>query len=98
MILKLQEDLFDNKAKKNSGDGFRAMPVLVSTGAPGAVGPSSDNFFVNNKSDKNTGFGFRDLTTGGTGTGITDNAYLNNKCKLNTSGGSSPTGLCSPQL
>ena len=74
----------ENEAKDNLVVGFKATST------------SSGNNFVDNSAKANTGFGYDDDSTG-SGTLGTDNTYNNNECKDNTSGGSSPTGLCSPQ-
>ena len=56
-----------------------------------ATSTSSGNNFVANNAEGNTGFGFLDLSAGPA------NTYNINECDGNTAGGSSPSGLCSPQ-
>jgi parallel beta-helix repeat protein len=51
---------------------------------------SASNTFTENKAHGNGGFGFVDDSAPA-------NTYNNNKCAGNTSGGSSPSGLCQPQ-
>jgi parallel beta-helix repeat protein len=53
------------------------------------------NTFEDNSASKNGVFGFHDNT--GATAALVQNIYINNSCKKNTAGGSSPTGLCSPQ-
>jgi len=51
---------------------------------------SDDNTLEDNVAKNNGDLGFKD--GGGAG-----NVYTDNKCVANGSGGSDPTGLCSPQ-
>jgi len=57
--------------------------------------PNSDgNTLEDNEAKNNGDFGFDDGEIDGPGD---DNIYIDNKCVANGSGGSDPTGLCSPQ-
>jgi len=82
-------DFTGNKARKNGGNGFEAGLA------------SSDNSFDSNRSNNNgnpgAAYGFRDDSIGG-GTLGTANTYNSNKCNNNFSGGSLPSGLCTPQV
>lgn len=73
-----------NTARGNSQDGFA---ILQS---------STNNEVVENESRNNRNYGFLDETED-SGTAGTANTYTDNLCSDNASGGSSPTGLCSPQ-
>ena len=78
----------ENVAQNNGRNGFR-------------IDNSSGNSLIGNISNGNGdiesgGFGYVDHTEG-MGTSGTDNAYSENNCETNSSGGSDPTGLCSPQ-
>jgi len=55
---------------------------------------SDGNTLEENVAKNNDGFGFEDEEIDGPGD---DNTYTDNKCVANGSGGSVPTGLCSPQ-
>ena len=71
---------------RSTGSEYEGFAFLQATG----------NTFTGNTAKGNGTFGYRDNTTG-TGTLGTANDYNNNKCTSNKSGGSSPTGLCTPQ-
>ena len=78
----------ENIAQENEENGF-------------SISDSSGNSLIDNISNSNGyggsgGFGYFDDTVG-EGTSGTDNAYSENNCETNSSGGSDPTGLCSPQ-
>jgi len=88
-----------NTAKNNDGHGFL---ISISSGNTfinnRAKNNAADGFFLRNsggntleanKARLNGAFGYRDE--------FTANTYLDNECKDNLSGGSDPTGLCSPQ-
>jgi parallel beta-helix repeat protein len=57
---------------------------------------SDDNILAMNTAHLNRGFGYFDESFG-SGTAGTASIYLTNKCLDNVSGGSNPTGLCSPR-
>jgi parallel beta-helix repeat protein len=82
-------DFTGNRARNNEGNGFEA----------GAA--SSGNSFDSNRSNNNgnpgAAYGFKDDSIGG-GTLNTANTYNSNKCNNNFSGGSLPSGLCTPQV
>ena len=52
---------------------------------------SSNNILEENTARKNGRYGYLDASAGPA------NTHINNKCKDNVSGGSSPSGLCQPQ-
>jgi parallel beta-helix repeat protein len=79
-----------NTARGNGGDDFPGDGFAV-------LPPSSiNNEFVENESRNNGNYGFLDQTED-SGTAGTANTYTDNTCSNNDLGGSSPTGLCSPQ-
>ncbi len=69
-----------------TGNGFNGITMASSSG----------NLLTNNFAKANSNYGFADDTIG-SGTVGTANVYLNDRCVSNFIGGSSPTGLCSPQ-
>lgn len=76
-----------NTARGNAQDGFAVMDFPTT---------STNNEFLENESRNNAGYGFLDETED-SGTAGTANTYTDNICSDNDLGGSSPTGLCSPQ-
>ncbi len=79
--------IMNNMATGNNQDGFAVIS---------SVSSSNNNEFVENDSSNNGGYGFLDETED-SGTAGTANTYTNNTCSDNDLGGSSPTGLCTPQ-
>jgi parallel beta-helix repeat protein len=73
-----------NTANGNGLDGFYVYSS------------SSNNTFTGNTASNNTQYGYYDLSTG-SGTAGTGNSYSGDKCEVNGIGGSSPTGLGTPQ-
>jgi parallel beta-helix repeat protein len=73
-----------NTAIGNDRDGFAILQSSI------------NNEIVENESSNNAGYGFLDETED-SGTAGTANTYTDNGCSDNNLGGSSPTGLCSPQ-
>jgi parallel beta-helix repeat protein len=73
-----------NTATGNDRDGFAVLQSSI------------NNEFVENESRNNGNYGFLDQTED-SGTAGTANTYTDNTCSNNDLGGSSPTGLCSPQ-
>ncbi len=61
-------------------------------------GDSQNNFLIGNKGDNNLKLGYHDESSSDTGTAGTANRYKGNECSGNSDGGSSPTGLCRPQI
>ena len=58
---------------------------------------STNNSLAGNRANRNLEFGYHDDSSGNTGTAGTANLYIDNECRGNGAGGSSPTGLCKPQ-
>jgi parallel beta-helix repeat protein len=77
--------LTNNKAVNNTGDGFAFFP--------NGNALTNGNTLTNNKAVNNGAFGYFDSSTG-SGTAGTADTYTRNVCEANTSGGSSPAGLC----
>lgn len=75
--------LTGNTANNNTRDGFRLYG-------------SSGNTLSGNTADNNTQYGYYDGSTG-SGTAGTADFYSGNECSGNGAGGSSPSGLGSPQ-
>jgi parallel beta-helix repeat protein len=72
-----------NTAKGNTVDGF-------------LVYFATNSIIKGNTADSNGQWGYFDYT-GGSGTAGTANLYQGDECSNNLVGGSSPTGLCTPQ-
>jgi parallel beta-helix repeat protein len=73
-----------NTADSNYHSGFRLGPLAV------------DNTLSGNIANNNNQYGYWDYTTG-SGTGGTANFYTGDECSGNGAGGSSPSGLGTPQ-
>ena len=82
-------DSFNNKLMLNTGNGNTISGFDVDSF-------SSANVFVLNTANSNTMYGYRDFSTG-SGTAGTANSYSLDECAVNLVGGSTPTGLCTPQ-
>jgi parallel beta-helix repeat protein len=72
-----------NTANSNNGNGI-------------SLTRSDNNTLVINTARTNSKFGYFDDSSG-SGTAGTANTYITNECSDNVSGGSSPSGLCSPR-
>jgi parallel beta-helix repeat protein len=77
--------------------------VILNTANSNGVGisvycstDSENNIFAINTANLNRQFGYFDRSSG-SGTAGTANTYITNACSDNGSGGSNPTGLCSPR-
>lgn len=84
LIGSIGNEIEKNTASSNGGDGID----LNST--------STGNVLEKNTANGNGDFGYDDATAGG-GTLGTANTYEDNRCTLNTTAGSDPSGLCVPQ-
>ena len=77
----LDDSSDSNTVNHNTADSNVAGIYLLS---------SDSNTVGNNTADYNTAYGYHDDSA-------TDNAYKHDECSDNASGGSNPSGLCSPQ-
>ena len=82
-------DSFKNKLTLNTGNGNTISGFDVDSF-------SSANVLTLNTANSNTMYGYRDFSTG-SGTAGTANSYSLDECTVNLVGGSTPTGLCTPQ-
>ena len=93
--------LVENKAKSNDGHGYALIPGSTGNqlfdndseknGLDGYnIASSPDTTLIDNTAKENGGVGFADDAP-------TSNTYIANNCTGNVGGGSTPTGLCTPQ-
>lgn len=90
-----------NQSNYNGGEGFNVAGtnhrftrnIALDNGADGYTVTAEQSHFERNTSRYNHGYGILDTTTD-SGTAGTANTYVSNLCSGNTSGKSSPVGLC----